>query len=222
MKKRNVLLLALLFLSLTLATMLLKPNEKSAGNFRSMQSINEKYKVTMERILEEGAQVKRDIAKVADDKKFKSRSLKLKKTSKNPIVNHLKYEIGKYLWSPDVYALPNKIVKNDALEILGKYDELTIFRSANRPDGAFNIVYDTKTRKIGLYLDQIIVVHEKSSKLEDFISNVKGIAPNFHYGVYFVPVENFSDAQELGESISSNFSKAKVDLDINYNRVKAN
>jgi hypothetical protein len=201
-----------------------KGPQKKSSNFKSYQkempnSSNTVALGTINQTLE----TKRILeSQVERNKVNPKRIVANNRSRENPVINYLNKKDGAWSWSPDVFVIEEKKYKGAKENIIGMHDGYVVVKDSNKPVGALSLVYNTSEKRLGIFMNKIVVLHEKSSDFETKLRGIAGSNVDYVSGVYFIESDNLAVALNTLAIIQSSISAVKSDLDVNYAIQRAN
>jgi hypothetical protein len=197
---------------------------RKSSNFKSYQQNFRAGSTTLQQLIEEEKKVEENTAKLkkGHDKKEPDRRIAEKNLRTNPVIKHLDQEEGNYLWSPNIFAVNGRNYKGDKKNIVGKHDGFIIVKENSQPQNSLSLIYSNTEKKLGVYMEKIVIVHEQSKGFESKLKDLTGKEPFYVSGVYFIDLSSLQEAISTVSDIQKNLKSDNVDLDVNYSYQKPN
>ncbi len=200
-----------------------KPSvEKKSSNFKSYQK-EMKIEMTPSQVAARTSSalpVKKDL--VESNTATSKRVIANKFMRENPVLNYLDQKIGRWSWSPDVFVIEETKYKGSKDNIVGNHDGYIVVKDGNKPQHALNLIYNSTEKRLGIFMEQIAILHEKSSEFELKLQKLTGDEIQYVTGVYFIKTSSLPIAFETLAKIQKDITTVKADLDVNYAIQRAN
>lgn len=134
--------------------------------------------------------------------------------------NHLTESKNGYQYSDNIYAVLKKNYRGSTDHIIGEYLGYLLIESEIAIENGFKLIKLESEKRVGLYMEKIILIHEKNNEFESKLKELSG-AISFYYlsGVYFIESKSIEDSINFLTSYKQKFPNSQADLDIQYNRM---
>lgn len=104
---------------------------------------------------------------------------------------------------------------------MGEHLGYSLIQSDLPIDRGFKLVKLENDKRVGLYLNKIVLAHEKDLELENLIKDISGPGLSLSHlaGVYILESKGLSESIDIIASLKEKVPNLSVDLDIRYNRI---
>lgn len=159
----------------------------------------------------------RKISALGEKNKTKARSIS-QASDKIPD-EYFSYKSTNYSWSDKAFAVPSNLYKSGLGEKIFEFNNMIVFESINRVEGAYGIVKNNRTGEVGYYTNKIIIIQHKSQDILGYFNSRSGLKWSNVGETYIVEIKGVDKALRFLNDLKISVPTAKADIDINTEAV---